>query len=750
MELKDYLKVIRRRWPWFVGVLFLFASIFGGFYVRERPQYLAVAKLLIRIETADAYLNDPTIRPQMPGLSTATREALLSSDPVLQHAAYIYGAQLALDLGLVDVADDSVKAAFKASDVPADRRVVTKSDLAAGILALAKEIPVPASLGTGTFGDLLDTQSAPFRVVSDRIATVRVSRVSDKVQFVNVTCTSFDPADAVRLVNAVAYAGEDWSDRDTKRTVETALKRKTDEQEELVKRRKALSLTAAEISSLEASRSFAQTALSQARMRRDTLVSERHRVERVQAKEREEDHKSGTPFGRSRAITDDVRQIASQLRDVDLRLEHLLEVHTPEARDVKQLERQKKVLVAQLAAARSNAAEERRLALEAELSYYDEEIAEVDKRIAETTAEIAAVTEKLDGLIPAREELARIDTQLGRVTEVQARLKTLLDVLHGFIQVQKPADGGVPQPKSMEKSWAFWLLMAVLVGLGVCYFREYLDTSILTEYDVRRHLNLPVLGMIPELAQVKETRGMVSEDLSRSPLSETFNTIGTLVRTALDQEGWKSILVASANPSEGKTFVSIQLAMSLARKGLRVLLVDSDMRMPQIHVSLGLEKDFGLSSILEGRMEGREQVGEATGEAARGSTLDAYVQKTNIPNLSVITSGPAPQSPVQLLESQRMRDLMVELRERADFIIFDTPPICSVGDCITLATIVDVVLYVVGAGYSEQQDATWAKHLLNNVHANILGVVMNRMETTHGREYYYYYTRDRKNVRTGT
>lgn len=749
MEFKDYLKVIRRRWAWFAGVVVLFAAIFSLFYVRERAQYQATAKLLIRIESADLYLNDPTIRPQMPGLSTATREALLAEGPVLENAVLLYGAQLALESGALDLASEPVKRAFSDLEVSIERGIVSRTDLGQRLLEEAKDRPLPADLGPGTFGDLLDRESAAYRRVSDRLATVKSSRVNEKVQFVHVTCTSFDARDAVRLVNAVAYAGEDWSDRDTKRNVQSAQEKKQAEMKSLIEEKKRLAATAVEIGDLESRRALAQASMQQYRQRRDQLSSEKRRVERLHAKEREEEHNGGTPFGGPRVGSDEVRSIAAQLREVELKIEHVLEVHTEEARDYKQLARQKKVLVAQLEAAKTNAAEQRRIALEAELGYYNEEIADVDSRIRETAAEIAALSGKLDRLLPAREELGRIENQLARVTEVQTRLSTLLQVLTGFIQVQKAADVALQQPKSMEKSWAFWLLMSMVVGLGVCYFREYLDTSILTEYDVRRHLNLPVLGLIPEMAKLGEERGLEEGDLARAPLAETFNTIGTLVRTAMSQEGWKSVLIASANPSEGKTFVSIQLALSLARKGLRVVLIDSDMRKPQIHATLGLDNAVGLSSILEGRMEAREQVGEAIGEAAPGSTLDAYLQSTPVPNLSVITSGPVPTSPVQLLESQRMRDLMAELRERSDFIIFDTPPICSVGDCITLATIVDVVLYVVGAGYSEQQDATWAKHLLNNVQANLLGVVMNRMEATRSREYYYYYTRDRKNVRAG-
>lgn len=750
MEFKDYLKVIRRRWPWFAGVVVLFAAIYGGFYYREQPQYLATAKVLIRIETADAFINSP-MRPQFPGLTTATREALLSADPVLQNAVLLYGAQLALQAKALDGASPAVKEAFVRREVPVDRGMVTRADLALDLLAMVKDRPLPPAAGPGTFGDLLSQDSAAFRRINDRLAAVKVAKANEKLQFVNVSLQGWDPAEACLLVNSVAYAGEDWSDNDTKMNVKKALDKKDAEQKKLVDRKKELSKTSAEIEDIEGRRMLAQQSVVALRARHDQLKSEQRKVEKAKASQREGDHEDIFGFGRvGPASTSEVQEIERQIRAIDLQVEHLLEVHTEESRDVKQLRRQRKVLDAQLRMAKTNAAAERRAYLDAELKFYEEEIADVDERTQAATTEAAGLTNRLDALRPAKEELSNIDMQLGKVTGVQADLKTLLDSLQGFIQVQKPADSAVPQPKSMEKSWAFWMLMSLIVGLGVSYFREYLDTSILTEYDVRRHLNLPVLGLIPELAKIGAGRAVLGDEVTHTPLSETFNTIGTLVRTAMTQEGWKSVLIASANPSEGKTFVSIQLALSLARKGLRVILIDSDMRKPQIHATLGLENSVGLSTILEGRMEAREQVGEAIGEAAPGATLDAYIQRTEVLNLQVITSGPVPQSPVRLLESQRMRDLMVELRERADFIIFDTPPICSVGDCITLATIVDVVLYVVGAGYSEQQDATWSKHLLNNVQANLLGVVMNRMEALRSREYYYYYTRDRKNVRPGT
>src|SRR5262249_37678364 len=161
-----------------------------------------------------------------------------------------------------------------------------------------------------------------------------------------------------------------------------------------------------------------------------------------------------------------------------------------------------------------------------------------------------------------------------------------------------------------------------------------------------------------------------------------------LIRSTAKELGMKSFLVASAVAREGKTTVAVNLAAALARKGARVVLVDGDLRMPRIHELLNLPNRAGLSTLLETRLDARRIIEGSLSQAERsggpGSAVE-YLSSTSLENLSVLTSGPPPESPVQLLEGDRMPRLLKELADTAEFVILDTPPINRVGDALSLA-----------------------------------------------------------------
>ncbi|MGE4159722.1 MAG: polysaccharide biosynthesis tyrosine autokinase [Planctomycetota bacterium] len=277
-----------------------------------------------------------------------------------------------------------------------------------------------------------------------------------------------------------------------------------------------------------------------------------------------------------------------------------------------------------------------------------------------------------------------------------------------------------------KKTMVLSLMVALIISVFFVYIREYMDTSIKTEHDVRRHMNLPVLAMIGKAK--KEV--ILTELPSKDPFAEHFNTAATLVKSAAVDLGLKSFLVTSTVPQEGKTTICVDLAIALARKGLRIIVVDGDLRIPTIHEVLGLDNSQGLSSILEGRT--------TPGDDTDFTGMERYIQSTSIENLRVLTSGPIPADPINLLESVRMRALVEELKGMCDYLIMDTPPIYNVGDTLTMASLVDATLFVVGAERVEQDQVTWAKHLLTNVNANILGVFLNMVRVP-GKSYYYYY-----------
>jgi Mrp family chromosome partitioning ATPase len=308
----------------------------------------------------------------------------------------------------------------------------------------------------------------------------------------------------------------------------------------------------------------------------------------------------------------------------------------------------------------------------------------------------------------------------------------------GQVQVHNPSD----EPKRVEKRGAgagpitLTMIMAVIFALGVVYILEYIDTRVKTEHDVRRFLGLPLLGVIPQ-----NREHIVLDDSNRGEISEKFNTAATLVRSTARELGMKSFLVGSAVAREGKTTVAVNLAAALARKGARVVLVDADLRVPRIHEVLDLPNRNGLSTVLESRVDPRRLIenGLPEGDGAASTGAVEALTGSSLEGLSVLTSGPSTDQPIQLLENDRMPRVIRELSDYADFVIIDTPPINNVGDALTLAGLVDGCIFVVGSGLCEQHEISWAKHLLANVQANLLGVFLNRYSRQRTGAYYQYY-----------
>lgn len=223
-------------------------------------------------------------------------------------------------------------------------------------------------------------------------------------------------------------------------------------------------------------------------------------------------------------------------------------------------------------------------------------------------------------------------------------------------------------------------------------------------------------------------------DDPRSFQAEAYRVLRTNLHYANPDAPLRRILITSAGPNEGKSTTVANLGVSLAQSERVVLLVDTDLRRPTLHTIFRQPHSPGLSSYLAG-----------------DALLDAIVQKTAIPNLSLVASGPMPPNPAELLASRRMRDFVSSVSERFDTIVFDSPPVLAVSDAGTLAAMVDGVLLVVGSGATPQAGLRRAKEQLLAVHGRIIGAVVNRFDATasgYSKRYYDtydgYYTRGTK------
>jgi non-specific protein-tyrosine kinase len=207
----------------------------------------------------------------------------------------------------------------------------------------------------------------------------------------------------------------------------------------------------------------------------------------------------------------------------------------------------------------------------------------------------------------------------------------------------------------------------------------------------------------------------------RSPISEAYRTLRTNLDFAGLDQALETLVVTSAGVGEGKSTTLANLAVVSAQAGRKVILVDADLRRPTLHQTFGLDNDTGLTSVM-------------MDESALASPP---LQETKVEGLSILTSGPLPPNPADLMGSRRMEEVIAALSEQADQILFDTPPVVAVTDAAVLATKVDGVLLVISAGKTRREYARTAVQRLEQINARLVGTVLTNMQLGAGFKGYY-------------
>lgn len=270
-------------------------------------------------------------------------------------------------------------------------------------------------------------------------------------------------------------------------------------------------------------------------------------------------------------------------------------------------------------------------------------------------------------------------------------------------------------PMNLAIALIFGLIAGVLLALLV----EFLDDTLKNPEDVEKHLKLTVLGVIPML-QGGATVDSAAAD-TRSEFAESYRSIRTSLQFSTSHGVPRSLLVTSATPGEGKSTASYMIARNFTEIGKRVLLLDTDMRKPSLHKKLKLDNALGLSVYLSGAVP-----------------ITEIVQSSDTPGLSVITTGPLPPNPAELLLSENMLKLIAHALENYDQLVFDGPPVMGLADSPIISSMVEGVIMVVEAGKTRKGLATNAVKRLRSARANILGALINKLEAKHTPYSYVY------------
>lgn len=275
---------------------------------------------------------------------------------------------------------------------------------------------------------------------------------------------------------------------------------------------------------------------------------------------------------------------------------------------------------------------------------------------------------------------------------------------------------------------ALAIFVGLIGGIGLAFLQEFLDNTVKTQEEIELFTRLPFLGSVPsfktELEAGEKPSLLFSNAHPRSSFAESLRVVRTNLIFSLANRAHRRVLITSPGPQDGKTTIVVNLGIILAQGGARVLIVDSDLRKPLVGKLFEIERDAsGLSDLILGRVG-----------------LDEAVRPTTVENLFVVTSGPIPPNPSELLSTPRFEELAGMFAQRFDWVLFDSPPVVAVADSVVLCRLVDGVVLVVKSGKTTRELLKRAHRQLADVSAPIVGMALNDYDVrAEGYKYYYYY-----------
>ena len=447
--------------------------------------------------------------------------------------------------------------------------------------------------------------------------------------------------------------------------------------------------------------------------------------------------------------------LLSELQSLNQERNRLLVTFTEMHPEIKKLDNRKQVIIVFML----EALRVQREVVKKQLDQQAAEVAKLDKRFRELPATGIELEElyRNVGIQSSLLESIENEYQLSQIAEAEEIRE--VTILQRALLPRAPINPSTPTTVA-----GVGALLGLIIGVVAAFIAETLDTSIGTIEDVEEYLEVPVVGIVPQMdlesmreALEARTGGPVDTEFverhlrlsthfePQSTMAESYRALRTNIQFANLEKGAKVLCITSSSHQEGKSTTSANLAVTLAQAGNRVLLVDGDLRRPTIARIFGLDREPGITDVILGNYTWREVVRTVTDIMVGGLGLDDIMMTAGMDNLNIITSGVLPPNPAEITDSRRMTEFLQEVKAAYDVVIVDAPPVLQATDATVLGTKVDGVLIVYRIGNVSRSALKRAKQQLDTVGVSTLGVVINGLRADISEDfkdlrYYSYYT----------
>jgi len=574
---------------------------------------------------------------------------------------------------------------------------------------------------------------------------------------INITATATSPTEAQEIANTVSqvYQRANMEERnrkilETKEFIERQLKlqdsRLQESEEQLRKFRESSGLIAVD-SQVQA----LLGRLSSLEAEGQQLVQKRHEAQRQLEQIQKTD---GTPRLYADSDSPDktptlLASLTQKVVDLRLRKESLLAEYTPGHPEVKAVDAELKNLTQMVVKE-----------LKAVLADLDQRSKKTEEQIREHRALISNIPENAGKLMRLQREV-EVNAKLNE--ELRSKYQEVLIQESGKIQevtIVKPAhEPSFPINKPTLVLNAFTGgVIGLVLGIFLALVRESLDTSISTVEEISELLNLPVLGLIPrsgEASEGRKSRGDDDQDFlvvyysPDSSAAEAYRSLRSHFQFARKEAGCKVVLVTSSYTREGKSYNSVNLALSLAQTGERILLIDADLRKPGLHRAFGIDATPGLTDFLWGNCGLPDTIQTVVDIMAGSLEMGDLLKTPGLDYLNILPAGSSVLNPWGVVRSPRFREMIAQVREMYDTVIIDSAPVLGASDTCEIAPEVDGVVLVYEVGRVSRGVLRRAKEQLESVHARLLGVVLNSIRPEVTPIAYQYYDTYRKRSAEG-